>query len=48
MKETEPRSPHKYFPTLVGRGYRHQSVDLGGSCLPQVTQVNSGGKGPFC
>lgn len=38
MKVTEPRSSHKYFPMLVGRGYRHQVVKLGGSCLLQVTQ----------
>lgn len=28
MKATESRSPHKYSPVLVGRGYRHQAVNL--------------------
>lgn len=38
MKAIETRSPHKYSPVLVGRGYRHHAMELGGCFAGHASQ----------
>ena len=44
--QRESRSPHKYSPVLVGRGYRYQAVELGDCSAGHASPIND--KGPFC